>query len=171
MDINAQPRVVGQIPARVVGVIVDYDLIRVPLPAVHIRQVVGSNAEIVVVEPKAVGPTAPQTPNMLRTEAATEVAVFPRMVKVVVGIIWARMSYPLSIAVNVGRIRVTSLIVEVAVLLGLPVLGVLVVSPLTLRSMRRDISTAYMTAAMLIALTPAAMLIVTMVLRQCDRGH
>ena len=59
VDVGAQSDVVGEIPARVVGIVIDDDVVAVPIPVVDVSQVKRSNAEVEAAKPEAVGPPPP----------------------------------------------------------------------------------------------------------------
>jgi hypothetical protein len=56
--INTKSHVVGEIPADVVGIVVDHNIIVVPIPVVYVPQVEWSDAEEVSTEPEAIRATA-----------------------------------------------------------------------------------------------------------------
>lgn len=58
VHVDPEPCIVGKIPARMVGVVIDHDRVGVPKPAVDIRHIEGGHAPIVVVEPEAAGTSA-----------------------------------------------------------------------------------------------------------------
>ena len=88
-----------------VGVVVDHDVIVVPIPVVNIGDIKGSDAERVVAEPKAGRPSASQPPHEARPETALAVAVLPRMIQVEAGVVRPLVvSDPFAVMVDVrGR--------------------------------------------------------------------
>jgi hypothetical protein len=58
MHVDTESDVVREIPAEVVWVIVDHDVIVIPIPVIHIGQVERGDAEVVPAEPEAVRSTA-----------------------------------------------------------------------------------------------------------------
>jgi hypothetical protein len=115
VDVGAEPGVVGEIPAGMVRIIVDDDLVRVPEPAVDIAEVVRGYAEVEASKPEAGRTSAAQTPDVGWAEAAGEMAVLPWMVEVVVGIIGACVvAYPV-VFVNVWGVRMAGMVDEAAV--------------------------------------------------------
>ena len=91
-----------------IRIIVDNDIVSVPVPVAGISKIIGCNAEVKSVEPETVWPTACQSPNVTRTKAAREAPMCPRMIQVIVGIIpSAVVSYPASIGMDVRRVRVS----------------------------------------------------------------
>ena len=106
VHIRSRPRVVCQIPARVVRVFVDHDGIVVPLPIADVVIVVWRYAEKPVVEPKPVAAAASQMIDMPAPESAGKVTVLPNMVNVVMRVIApAVMADPSIVAVDVRRLR------------------------------------------------------------------
>jgi hypothetical protein len=115
VNVGAEPGVVGKIPARMVRIFVDNDLVGVPEPAVDIGQVVGSYAEVEASKPEAGRAAAAQTPDMRRTKAAGEVSVLPGMVEMVVGVVGAGfVAYPV-VFIDVWGVGMTGLVYEVTV--------------------------------------------------------
>jgi hypothetical protein len=112
MDVGAQPHVIGEIPADVIRVFIDYDLIRVPVPVIAVTNVVGSHTKIETAEPKPAWSASRKMPYMAFAKATGKATVLPRMTEMVVWVIAPRVvSNPLiSSCVNVGRLRVTRLI-------------------------------------------------------------
>jgi hypothetical protein len=85
VDVGAEADVVGQIPAGMIGVFVDDDLVGIPEPAVTEGVVVRGDAEIEAAEPEARRAASAKAPPMAGAETAVEMAVFPGVVEVVVG--------------------------------------------------------------------------------------
>jgi len=95
----------------VVGVLIDNDLVTVPEPIIHEVIIVGSHAEIKSTKRKPLRATARQPVYMARPNATAKVAVFPRMIEVIMDVVPARVvSNPRIVAVNVRSIRVPALI-------------------------------------------------------------
>ena len=119
MTIRAQTDVVGKIPADVIRIVVDHDIVAIPVPIAAVVNIIGRDREEKSANIEAVRATAPQTPHMLRPNPAFEVAVFPGMIQVVIGIgATGVMSHPVVIlSVHVRSFRVVRLIVEFPVLI------------------------------------------------------
>lgn len=116
MDIGSEPNVIGKVPADVIGIVIDDDVIGIPQPAVTETNVVWCNREIKTAEPEATGTTACKVPDMAASDTAGEVAMFPGMIQMVMGIVAAGiMANPLSIGMDVGSIRMSFLVAEFAV--------------------------------------------------------
>jgi len=119
VNIRAKSSVIGEIPANVVRVFIDNDLIRIPQPLAAVPNVVGRHAEVEPPKPKTPRTASFKVPDMARTESASEVSMLPRVIEVVVRITTARvMSDPSAIAVDVRSIRVAWLIAKIAVFLS-----------------------------------------------------
>jgi hypothetical protein len=105
VDVGAQPDVVGEIPAVVVGVFVDDDLVAVPEPVTAESQVKRGDAEVEAVEPETVGTTSGNAPDVAAAEAAGEMAMLPGVIEVEAGIVRSGvMSDPGAVVVDVrGR--------------------------------------------------------------------
>ena len=107
MHVDTKSYVVGEIPADVVGIIVDHHVVVIPIPVVRIREVERGNAEEVSPKPESVRATAPQSPDIARTDPALEVAVLPRMFQVESGVAASRIvPNPFPIFVDVWGIGV-----------------------------------------------------------------
>ena len=117
MNVGAQPDVVGKVPAVVVGIVVDHDVIIIPIPVIAIADVEGCDAEIVSAEPEAAGTTAPQTPDMAASDSKRKVAVLPGMVEMEVGVVASCVvADPAIVGMNVRGFGVAGLIAEGLVL-------------------------------------------------------
>ena len=53
MNVRTQAHVIGEIPAHVIRVVVDDDIVRAPVPIAAQIDIVGSNAEVKAAEPEA----------------------------------------------------------------------------------------------------------------------
>lgn len=119
MDVSAEANVVGQVPAVVIGILVDDDLVGVPEPIVAVIEVRGRDGEIEAAEPEAFAIAAGDAPDVAAAEAAVEVAVLPRMIEMEAGVIAAGIvADPLTVGVDVRSFRV-ALPVGVVATLGL----------------------------------------------------
>ena len=102
-----------------VGIIVDDDVVAVPKPVVAEADVIGGDAEIEATEPEAIGTASCEMPNVAAAKAAGEVSVLPGVIEVVVRIVWAGVvADPFAVGVDVRRVGMTGLVVEVTVFLG-----------------------------------------------------
>lgn len=102
MAVGAEADVVGEVPAGVVGIVEDGDLVSGPVPIVAIGVISRSDAEIEASEPETRPIAAGYAPNVAAAEAAGETAMLPRMIDVVVGIIAAGvMTDPLAVGMDV----------------------------------------------------------------------
>lgn len=120
MNVNAKSHVVGQIVAGVIRIIVQHNLIAIPIPSIAESSIVWRNAEEVAAETKALRSTAAQVPYVAAPDTALEAAMFPGTVYMVVGIIAASvMTYPLTVVVHVRRFRMTLHVLEVMIRLSL----------------------------------------------------
>ena len=114
VDVGAETNVVGKVIAVVIGVFIDHDVVAIPPPVITESDVKRGNAEIESAEPETIGPASGEMPDVAAAEAAGEMAMLPRMVEMVVGIIAAGIvTHPLSIAVDVRGIRMPIVIVKV----------------------------------------------------------
>ena len=121
VDVRSQAHVVSEIPAYVVGIVVDEDVIAVPQPVAAIVIVVGSDGEEEAANSEAIPASAMQSPDVTRSNPSFEVAVLPRMVNVIMCIPAAAvMTHPAIIfSVHMRSLRVSLLIVEFPVVVPL----------------------------------------------------
>jgi hypothetical protein len=111
MDVRAQPRIVSEVPAVVIRVLVNHDRIGIPEPVVAIIIVSRRNTEVEIADPEAVSIPAGETEHVARPETTRESSVFKRMIDMIAGIIPPGIvSDPLVIGMNVGCFRVPRLI-------------------------------------------------------------
>jgi hypothetical protein len=115
VHISSEADVIRQIPAYVVRIVVNNDLVRVPQPAIAVGHIKRRHTPIPSVEPEAAWAAADQSPHMLRTEAAGKVAVLPRMVEMIVRVVATGIVTDPDIAVYVRSGRVPALVAEVMV--------------------------------------------------------
>jgi hypothetical protein len=115
VDVRAQSGVVREVPADVVGIVVNHDRIAIPEPAVDEAVVPWRDAEEEAVEPEPPSVPSLEVEHMAAAEPAREPPVLKRMIEVIVGITTAGLvSDPASVAVNVGRIGMPRLVAKVA---------------------------------------------------------
>lgn len=117
VHISAQAHVVSKIPSNMVRIVVDDNLIRVPEPVAAEGEIGFRDHPVPSVEPESAWPTAGNTPDMRRTEASAEVAVFPGMIEMVVRIVRPGvMTDPRLAVIHVRDIGVAGLVGVVAIL-------------------------------------------------------
>ena len=113
MDVCAQPRIVSEVPAVVIRVLVNYDRIGIPEPIAAIVMVGRRNTEIEIGDPEAVSISAGEAEHVTRPETTRESSMLKGMIDVVARIIPAGIvSDPLIIGVNMRRFRVSALILK-----------------------------------------------------------
>ena len=106
VHVRSETNVVGQIPAGVVGIVINDNLVGIPEPTVAIADVKRSHAPKPSVETETSGTATAETPNVAAANAAIEVAVLPGMVEMIVGIFATRVvTHPLAVVVNVRSFR------------------------------------------------------------------
>jgi hypothetical protein len=124
VNVSAQPRVVSQVPADIIGIRINHDVVPVPKPAVNIAQIIGGDAEKEAAKPEAVRAASLKPPYMMRAIGSGEASMLPGVIKMVVLIISALVvPHPLIVArMDVGRFGVTRVVVEFAgILVGMGV--------------------------------------------------
>jgi hypothetical protein len=102
VHVGAESHVVGEVPAFVVGVVIDHNLIATPIPVVAIGKVKRRDPEVEAAEPKAIGAASGDAPDMASSEAAGESAMLKGLIEVEVGIPSSGVvPDPLAVMVNV----------------------------------------------------------------------
>ena len=115
MDVGPQAHVVGQVPAVVVRVIINHDLVTVPQPVIAEVVVGRCNAEVETVEPKAVWAAPAESKPVATADAASEASVFPWAIQMEAPVIASGiMPYPLVIGMDVRRLRMPGTVVKVS---------------------------------------------------------
>ena len=111
MNVSTKSHVIGEIPADVVWVFINHDLVAVPKPVIAETNIVGGNVEIKPAKPEAPRAASFNPDDVAATETAGKVSMFPGMIDVVVSIIGAGVvSDPFAIRVNVGSVWVPGLV-------------------------------------------------------------
>lgn len=106
-----------------VRIVVDNDLVTIPVPAVYKLVVVGRHAKEKAIEAESFPVAAAQTPNMSLSESAGKTSMFPRLVNVIMNVAsTCVVSDPLIVSMNVGCFWMAGLIakgtVGISLLLG-----------------------------------------------------
>jgi hypothetical protein len=144
VGVYTETAIVGQIPTHVVRIIINHDWIRIPEPAAAKGDIEGRNTPSPAIEPEAAWTATAQMPDMTSSNAAGEATVLPRMIEMIIGVVTSCvMTNPLTVVVNVRRFRV-AFAVGVTRLRSL---GVRISRRVRSRSMSRDETAAYSTAA------------------------
>ena len=116
VHIDTEPRIVSEIVARVVWIIVQNNVVAGQVPTVHVRQVGPCNAEIEAVEEESVGTASTQPVDVTATNMARVVPVLPRPIQMVSRAA-TLVTNPASARVNVRRIGMTRRVVKIRVTL------------------------------------------------------
>src|SRR5665647_3825073 len=99
VSVRAEPRIVCQIPAGMVGVLVDHDLIAAPVPALDDGVIVRGDVPVIITKPEAFPVSSRHHEYMLRSKATGEASVCPRLIEAEIPIVGATiMSDPLIVA-------------------------------------------------------------------------
>ena len=119
VSVGTEPGVIGEVPAGVVGIGIDYDVVVIPQPSVCIVVVIGRHLEKVAVDIKSIAVTAAKPPDVLRPDTAAEASVFPWVIEMIVGIVGSGVvSHPLiCFGVDVRGLGMVWLIAEGAPLI------------------------------------------------------
>ena len=89
MGVGAEPGVVGEIPAGVIGIVVDHDVVAVPQPIAGVVIVVRRDAPEKATKPETVAAAAFETINVVAANFAAEVSVFPNVILMITAIVAA----------------------------------------------------------------------------------
>jgi hypothetical protein len=109
--VRPQPHVVGQVPADVIGVVINHNLVGIPQPVTAKAQIIWRDAEVKAAEPESRRTSSSQMPDVMRAKSAGEVPVLPRMIEMIVRIVLPGIvPDPLAIWMNVRSIRMPFLI-------------------------------------------------------------
>lgn len=125
MDVSSETRVVSEIVAGMVGIIVNDDWVSGPVPIRDIGEIGGRDGPIPTVEPEAVGSTADKPPDVTRAKTTVVAPVFPGAVQMVPGVTPAGVVPDPASGINMRGLRMARLIAEVPLplLAALPLLG------------------------------------------------
>lgn len=117
VDVGAQSDVIGEIPTVMIGVVIEDDVIAVPVPIAGIGDIHRCDAEVEAAEPESPGPAAGEPPNVLGPKSGSEMPMFPGMIKLEARISASRvMSNPMAVLMYVRCLWVARLIAKVPVL-------------------------------------------------------
>jgi hypothetical protein len=107
VDVGSKPRVIGQIPARMIRVLVNHDRIGIPKPIGDIRIIEWSDGKVEAVEPEAVTVTTLEMEDMAGPEATPEVTVLEGALQMKSAVSRSPIvSDPAAIVLDVRSIRV-----------------------------------------------------------------
>jgi hypothetical protein len=80
VGVGSEPGVIGEIPAWVIWVVVQHDVVTVPQPIVGVVVVVRRDAPVKAAEPETVPTATFDTINVVATNFAAEASVLPRLI-------------------------------------------------------------------------------------------
>lgn len=108
VNIGSEPDVIGQIPAVVIRIFVNDNLVGIPEPVVAETEVGGSHTEREAGEPEARRLSSGQPEDMPFSKASGEAPAFPRTVQMVPRVLSTTLvSYPLVVPVHVRSFGVS----------------------------------------------------------------
>ncbi len=112
MNVDTKARVIGQVITNVIRIVVNDDVVTVPIPSIAIGDVRSGHREKEVPKVEAIRSAPCQVPNVAGAETAIEMAMFPRMIQVKTGIVFtAVVTHPL-VTVHMRSIRMSRVFVE-----------------------------------------------------------
>ena len=137
MDVGAKPHVVGEIPAVVIGIVVEGDVVAIPPPIPAVAGIKGRDVEIISSEPEASGTTSGEMPDVSAAEPAVKAAMFPGMVHMEAGVFaTVIVSHPFAVVVDVRVFGMAFMVAEGSMLIVLAMRR----SVIRLRAMGGDVS-------------------------------
>src|ERR1700691_2913812 len=83
----SQPDVVRQVPAVMIGIFVDHDIVGIPEPVIAVAYIVRRHRKIESTEPEAARASALNVKHVALAKAAGKMSVLPGMIKMVVRVI------------------------------------------------------------------------------------
>jgi hypothetical protein len=86
MYVRPQTNVVSQIPAYMIGIVIEHDVIAVPEPVAAVTHIVRRYREVKTAEPEARRSATYESPYVLSTDRLGKMTMFPGMVEVIVRI-------------------------------------------------------------------------------------
>jgi len=109
VDVRTESHVEGEVPADVVRIVIDHNLVAIPEPAVAKSNVRGSDIEVESAKPEAAGAASRQMPNVALPDATREASVLPGVIEMIVGIsLTGVVPNPLAVGVDVRSIGMPS---------------------------------------------------------------
>jgi hypothetical protein len=176
VNVGAQSGVVGEIPAFVIGIVVEHDVIAVPIPVVRVTEVIGCDGEVVAVEPETLRTAAAKAPSVALPETTIVAAVFPQIFPAVALIVPAVIvPNPFAVAVNVRRFGMALTIAigsagRIFASWGVTLLVMPLFSMPGWRTMAGHITAANVAMSFLITALIATVFLMIIVLRQSGQG-
>lgn len=113
MDVGSEADVIGKIPADVIWIVVEDDVIGRPVPAGAVVEIVRCDAEEISTEPEAHRTASGKTPDMSAAGFTGKMSVLPRVVKMIIRVVRACIvADPLIVGVHVRRFGMAFLLVD-----------------------------------------------------------
>ena len=114
MNVSPEARVVSQIPPRMIGIVINYDIVPVPIPITHVIVIKRCDAPIEIVKEEALAVAAAQMPDVAAPDAGGEPPLFKRTIQMKARIVAALiMADPLvALHVNMRRFRMASPVIK-----------------------------------------------------------
>ena len=121
MNVGTEPRVIRQVPAGMVGIVINDDVVVVPIPVVAVTNVRRSDAEEKAAEPEPLRTTTSEPVDVARANPSPKMSVLPGMIEVVTRVIAACVvSDPaIRVGVHVRGVGVSCLLGEITTLRAL----------------------------------------------------
>jgi hypothetical protein len=113
----------------VIRVLIDRNVVLVPVPVVAVGRIVWRYSEVVPVKPEASRTAAVEMPYMPATKPAIEAAMFPHVFHPVVIIVAASIVTHPAVPIHMRIVRVTVVVAEVTVFIVLVGIAVILLRP------------------------------------------
>lgn len=110
MNVGAEPDVVREIPADVIGVVVKDNVVTVPEPVSARTHLERCDAEIIAAKPEATRAASLQTKHKACSDAAGKAPMLPRMIEVQARIISKVVPHPLAVPMHMWRTGMTRIV-------------------------------------------------------------
>jgi len=102
VGIGSEPGIIGEIPARVIWIVVYHDVVAVPQPIAGVVIVVWSHVPEEATEPEMVPASAFEAINVVATNFSAEMSVFPHVILMITSIVAAPVMTDPLIAVSMN---------------------------------------------------------------------
>ena len=111
VSVGTEPHVISQIPAIVVRILIDHDLVGIPKPVTHEAEIGRGNAEEEAIESETLRTASREVKYVAWSEATCKASVLPGMIEMIGRVVAAGiMSDPLVVRVNVRSFWMPGLI-------------------------------------------------------------
>jgi hypothetical protein len=166
VNVGAQPDVVSEIPAFVVRVFVNHDIVAIPEPVVGVGEVKRGDAEVIAAKPETARIASLNAPAVSAAKAAVEAAMLPGMIEVEAHIVApAFVSHPFPVVVDVRGLGVPFAVVvgapwRIFMMIFTMFFPTLFLSMIGRRAVVGDVSAADVVVLVAVVMVPVVMVVV-----------